>query len=438
MKRFLLLLCAFIVSSAWATTPSSRIKFVEYIESSGTQYINTGFFPTNKNVRLEMKYRFVSLPSDSSSPRKYVFGWAANDNSSTLMRFQYAIGSAGNCALGFGKGWNSKATVDSYDTTTDHTIVCDGGVFTLNGVVVTNMSSATFNTPKQSCTMYLFANNNKGSVGSEYIPSMRLYSCKIWDNGVLVRDFEPALDSASTPCLYNSAGGDFYYNAGSGSFTAGAVTREIQVSYRNADYIEANRTAYIDTKYVPNGSTELEMDFAFTTILTSKTYVFGSYGDDAGRLQFSYGPADTGCFVGYGNKFDRAVPGLPYNTERHIVKYVQAPQKGFYFDDIFVNANTQTNLTTWSGTGANLFLGQINSNGARPSLANCAPIRIYSCKIWENGVMVRDMVPKQRLFDKEKKNGLYDNVTGNFYVYNGPEADFTALLAPKNTVILLR
>ncbi len=29
-------------------------KLVEYIESSGTQWINTWFSPTNKNVRIEV------------------------------------------------------------------------------------------------------------------------------------------------------------------------------------------------------------------------------------------------------------------------------------------------------------------------------------------------------------------------------------------------
>ena len=435
MKRPLLLLCALAVSSAWAATPSRRIKFVEYIESSGTQCINTGVSPTTKNVRLEMTYRFVSLPAVGS--RKYVFG-SCQDRYGKAYRFQYAVGSAGNCALGFGTNWISNATVASYDTDTTHTVVCDGGVFTLDGVEVRNLSSTAFPVPEKIATIYLFANNNKGSISQDYMPSMRLYSCKIWANDVLVRDFVPALDSERTPCLYDIVGGDFYYNVpnvGSGNFTAGEVVREIQVSYRNADYIEANRTAYIDTKYVPNADTDLEMDFAFTASLTAKTYVFGTYGTDGGRFMMSYGPRD--CFLGYGNTYDNAVKGLPYNTERHVVKYVHSPAQGFYFDTTFVDNNyTAKDLATWSGTSANLYLGQVNRNGDTLTDAYFSPIRIYSCKIWENGVMVRDMVPKQRVFDE--KNGLYDTVTGRFFAYYGSGADFTARLAPKNTLIRLR
>lgn len=431
MKRLLplLLLSAFAVSSVEATTPLTRIKVVEYIESSGTQCINTGVSPLNNNVRLEMTYRFVSLPAVGS--RKYVFGSCQGSNN---VRFQYAVGSEGKCAFGFGDQFPDTETVASYDTDTIHTIVCNNGVFTLDGTQVKDLSSATFAKPNATAPVYLFANNNKGSVSQNLIPSMRLFSCKIWANGVLVRDFVPALDGEMIPGLYDIVEGNFHYNAGSGRFSAGEVVREILLSYRTADYIEANQTAYIDTRYVPNADTELEMEFAFTRELSTKTYVFGVYGSNGGRFMFSYGPANEGCFVGYGNVFDRNVLGLPYNTERHIVKYVQTPSKGFYFDDIFVNNNTQTNLTTWTGTSANLFLGTCNRNGEDILTNLNSPIRIYSCKISENGTLKRDLVPKQRLLDG--KNGLYDNVTRNFYAYYGDKTDFTAVFPPPGLVVI--
>ena len=127
--------------------------------------------------------------------------------------------------------------------------------------------------------------------------------------------------------------------------------------------------------------------------------------------------------------------GIPYNTERHTVKYVLSPNKGFYFDDIYVNSNTQTNLTKWSGTSTNLFLGQVNPNGGDPNTNNLSPIRIYSCKICETNTVVRDLVPKQRVLDG--KNGLYDRVTGNFYAYYGDEEDFTASVIPEGVIFIV-
>lgn len=430
MKRIPLLplLALAAVSAGAETLPLPRYtKLVEYIESSGTQWINTGFSPTNKNIRIEVRYRFVSLPTGTS--RKYVFGESANEGK---VRVQYAVGSAGNCAIGFGNVFQGVVTFDSYDTNTTHTIVCDGGVFSLDGTATDewDLSDAPLATTDTNHPIYLFGLNvNNNSNPSTYLSSIRLYSCKIWDNGVLVRDFMPALKDWTTPCLYDAVSGTFYENAGSGSFVAGGDTTQ----YRDATYIESNQSAFVDTEYVPNARTELEMKFAFTTTLTNKTYVFGTYGGNGGRYMFSYGPIETGCFFGYGNVYDNAVPGLPYNTGKHIIRYV--PGDGFLFDGFLVT-NATCSLTTWIGTSRNLYLGALNRNNQGTLQNQCSPIRIYHCKIRENGELVRDLVPKQRKFDG--KNGLYDNVTGNFYGYYGTRTDFTAFFAPAGLVIIVK
>ena len=93
-------------------------------------------------------------------------------------------------------------------------------------------------------------------------------------------------------------------------------------------------------------------------------------------------------------------------------------------------------MTTWAGTSANLFLGATNPNGGSIDTSLLAPIRIYACKIWENGEPVHDWAPAQRKFDG--KNGLYDNVTGEFCAYYGSRTDFTAFIPPPGTVVFVR
>ena len=423
--RLLTVVFSVALASAALTAGAEQprtIKFIDYIESSGTQYINTGFSPTHKDVRLEMTYRFTALPADTAGSRKYVFG--SCQGISKNVRFQYAVGSAGNCAFGFGEGWVNNATVDSYDTDTIHTIVCSNGVFTLDGNVVQDLSSRKFECPDvANAPVCLFTNNNKGSIDQKYTTSMRLYSCRIWNNDELVRDLVPALDDNSTACLYDIGGESFYSNAGSGDFTAGDVTREVSLSYRKADYIETDRTAFIDTGYVPNGNTKLEMEFAFTKEVSTKKYVFGTYAS-GGRYMFSYGPDSTGCFLGYGTNYQSNVSGLAYNTERHVIKY--EPGFGFYFDGELVTTAT-VNLTEWiieKGNAKNIFLCTCNRNGDAINTDHNAPIRIYSCKIWENDELKCNLVPKQRVFDG--KNGLYDTVRNKFYGYYGSSTDFTA------------
>ena len=88
------------------------------------------------------------------------------------------------------------------------------------------------------------------------------------------------------------------------------------------------------------------------------------------------------------------------------------------------------------GTSRNLYLGALNRNNQGTLQNQCSPIRIYHCKIRENGELVRDLVPKQRKFDG--KNGLCDNVTGRFYAYYGTRADYTAGNPPRGLVVFVR
>ena len=416
-----LALAALSPSDAYAGTLPRGTKFVEYIESSGTQWINTGFSPSNANVRIEVTYQFATLPAVGTL--RYIFGscFQVNQTNYDCIRFQYAVGSAGNCFIGFGNTYKDGLTFDSYDTNTVHTVVCDGGVFSLDGTTSNawDLSETTFAQTDSAHPVYLFGRNVNYSE-ERLLSSIRLYSCKIWDQGVLIRDFIPAVTNDTFGCLYDKVDGRFYGNAGYGGFAD--IGDEIPMKYRNLAYIESYRTAYINTKYVPNSKTDIEMAFSFLYPLKTRAYLFGVYGsDDGGRLQFCYGPAAVGCFLGYGSNYQSGVTGIPYNTARHVARYV--PGEGFYFDGTLVTT-ASVDLKTWDGTSANLFLGANNRNGGPMDTSSNAPIRIYSCKIREDGVPVRDFVPVQRKFDG--KNGLLDKVTGEFYAYYGPNTDYAA------------
>lgn len=48
-----------------------------------------------------------------------------------------------------------------------------------------------------------------------------IYSCQIYDNGTLVRDYVPCINPSGEVGLYDLVGGKFYGNAGSGVFVTG-------------------------------------------------------------------------------------------------------------------------------------------------------------------------------------------------------------------------
>ena len=177
---------------------------LEYIESSGTQYINTGFTP-NQDTRVVCD---VVFPGTTGTSGKYVFG-----SRTTLTQNSYTYFS-----------YNSK-----YETTYNtQDNVCYQNLITGRFIVDKNKNITTTNGTEYSHTyanftcpgpLYLFALNNNGSLFGG--GSLSLYSCQIYDNEALVRDFIPCTDPSGAAGLYDRVGNQFYGNAGSGSFTAG-------------------------------------------------------------------------------------------------------------------------------------------------------------------------------------------------------------------------
>ena len=182
--------------------PSNCINRINYIESTGIQWVDAEFAP-NQNTRVVLEFEPVS--TDGS----YLFG--ARTSSSSADKFAVLHpGGASNIRDDFGSEMTNVNLVPSGYTKIDK----NKNVTTIGGITVTH-GSASFS----SASLFLFANNTGGSAAS--MTSIRLYSCQIYDNGTLVRDFIPCYDRDGVACLYDKVGKKYYYNAGTGQFTAG-------------------------------------------------------------------------------------------------------------------------------------------------------------------------------------------------------------------------
>ena len=181
----------------------SRYKRLEYIQSSGTQQIDTGFKPNN-NTKITADAEYIS--SDGTYPA--LFG-ARNGGSQQFWLF-----------------WGGSAFISRYNTS-DITVAAtltDRHQFTLNkNVLSIDGSSATGATAtfQSNYNAYLFSVNASGS--TSYCCKARLYSCQIYDNGTLIRDYIPCKTTAGEIGLWDDVNSVFYGNAGTGTFTAGPV-----------------------------------------------------------------------------------------------------------------------------------------------------------------------------------------------------------------------
>ena len=176
---------------------------VEYIESSGTQYIDTGVKPHSITpiVHLHFKTKVVVGGGNGSG----LFG-----SYETNARFQVY-----NSSVGIGN-----AVYYTFQDFTNYKIVLDGANLTakINDTNITSGFTNGYTT--NSYNMYLFT-RNQYNVADAQTP-MKLYSCQIYDNSTLVRNFLPCYrKSDSVIGLYDTVNKQFYTNSGTGTFTKG-------------------------------------------------------------------------------------------------------------------------------------------------------------------------------------------------------------------------
>lgn len=180
----------------------SGYTLLEYIQSSGTQYIDTGFKPNN-NTRVAMDALFATAPSTTSA----LFGARV---SATDRNYALIWSSSG----AFRSDYNNVYTQTwSVAANTRRVYDKDGETTTIDGTAQA-YTNATFQTPY---SLYLCASNNAGT--ASWLSPLRIYSCQLYDNGTLVRDFVPCKNSNGVFGMYDMVNAQFYANAGSGSFT---------------------------------------------------------------------------------------------------------------------------------------------------------------------------------------------------------------------------
>ena len=195
-------ICMFMRKGETHTKPRvglpSGYTELEYIQSSGTQYVDTGFSP-NQDSRVDVVFE----TAQASACGIAVADQAWKSNGFGIWGNTVCYGSEANQDVGFyGKG---KVSVSLNKNNLYE-----------NGELIWTATTATFQVP---VNMTLFALNRNGSVAEK--TTMSLYSCQIYDGDTLVRDFLPAMNSAGAVGLFDRVSETFYANAGSGAFTAG-------------------------------------------------------------------------------------------------------------------------------------------------------------------------------------------------------------------------
>lgn len=190
------------------TTLPSGYTELRYIESSGTQYIDTGF-KHNQNTRIIMDVQATTTPTANA----WIFGGRIKHSTASIVAFYYHDSS--KLWSGDYSSSSNRVSFSSVGATDRLSVDFNKNVLTINGISNT-IAATTF---QSTYSMALLACNTSGAISGHI--SAKLYSCQIYDNGTLVRNFIPCKNSSGTAGLYDLVTSAFYGNAGTGSFVAG-------------------------------------------------------------------------------------------------------------------------------------------------------------------------------------------------------------------------
>ena len=389
----------FINTGISTTIPSGLVE-LEYIQSSGTQYIDTGFKP-NQDTRLEMVCSPLSVVDANDGSGFIPYGAGESYTSRAFecytVNSQYEFNYDGQYGF-IGSSSTGQKLLISHNKN-EIKLIIDGST-----TLTKSFNYQSFTAPY---TMTLFAIHRSSVIRG----LMKLYACQIYDNGTLIRDYIPAKRISDGKCgLWDKVNFKFYTDESGGNFTAGAEKTAIAAVGTPIEYIQSTGTQYIDTGFKPNQNTRVVMDVTPIDVSLGKMWcAFGVRQNDIyfGLYKASTGNMNLTWFYGsnYSNYFT-----VDY-AKRH---NLEVNKNAASVDGISKSYAAQTFQFTIP-----LFLLCDNAAGS-PTSAGAA--LLYSCQIYDNGTLIRDFIPCK---NASGVVGMWDDVNSVFY-QNAGTGTFTA------------
>ena len=197
-----------------------------------------------------------------------------------------------------------------------------------------------------------------------------------------------------------------------------SCTKELY-DYNKVTFIEATNGAYIDLGFKPNQDTRVDIEFSIRKESTDVNWLYGAreaYNSNtvyglfldakvaSNHLKYKYGHYEQ--LIEYTN--------FEYDRENEPTVKVTTDKNLFYVNDDIANALVAPPRTFQ--TTNNLYLFTMNNGNTGPIQghdARTATGQIHYCRVYDNGVLIRDLYPCSTAVGG--KFGFYDMLNNKFY-----------------------
>lgn len=374
---------------------SAKPIFVDYIESTGTQYIDTGVIQ-NSNQKFEIITQPLTLAGNQaffgsqtgsgsgSSGAKYMFLGIYTNHPGWLVQYGYA------------SDYFNYGTKDL----NKHTFVLDLPNLTLNVDDVSYDISASSATISGTYSVWLFARNDNGAGRTFY--TGRVYGYKVYENGELIQDLKPCLHPKTfEACMYDMITKQYFYNQGAGEFIAAP---------RFVEYIESDSTAYIDTGIAGGKDTlTIECKFMYNTFV-SYGGIYGNYVSDSHNGIRCILANSKNRMITNNNTICTTSGNTELNCDISQIHTVISKHDTVILDGVATSIQN-TAIGTENANNIALF----NRSVINPNTSRDIGLRVYDFKISENGTLLRHLRPCLQ----GNTPCMYDMVTGQYYMNAG-------------------
>lgn len=448
-KRGVLTLGAALLSfTALATTVTAEPDaFVEYVEATGSQYIDTGVnAATGLKARIDMAWGSV-VKELSAGGDDWSMLDARKTSGNTRFYLCHLAANSDKTAFIFGYGYNTwHRTSTTPEREVRHEVLTDfsnqGALsYRKNGAEMLDsgqISGHASDNIDLGINLYLFACNYSGS--ASYHAHARLYECKIFrknpttDEFELVRHFLPCVKGGNFG-LYDTVEGKIYESDGDEPFSG--PDTELPDPAAFVEYVEADgsTSSSVAQQYVDTGVWgKLALKSRVDAMLLEDSgdhAILAARGAGTGnlRLYMAYHYNKYFCY-GDGNLREPKTVQPTNGTCYVIESYLSATAQSVKVNDVELYDETFTGAAYFT-TDSTLTLFANNHKGAY--VKNPSRCRLHSAKIWDGDELLRDFIP---CIATDGQAGLYDTVSRRVFKPAGKAFDLDSQVGPVTNVLL--
>lgn len=366
----------------------SKPTFLEYIESDGNSWIDTGVY-ADTTYTFDTTVAFIKESYNCIPWGTRTSGTFATANSQCYLNSNTLGGGATReiklytTSGGLNTNWASGIIPELYKAyeLKDMTVVPT--MITMKYPIV------------------LFGLNNIGTINTS-VGVCRIYKWTAYSNGVVVQDLRPCIDPKGVVCFYDMVTKKYFYNQGTGELKAG----EPLAGHEELEYLEFDGTQCIDTGLYPNSNMRVESTFMYE----GHTEPDGEFIPSRGM----YGAKGSGSYIAlYSDGYQKwgGVNSVYMGVSVFKGKKVNAVQdkNGVVVDGVLYEYTSVPE--DFVNTTNTFLIGDTNGSSARPFIG-----KMYGLKLYENNVLLRDFIPAKRL---DGVKCMYDRVENKYYELKG-------------------